>query len=261
MCISPAKIEVEFKTIEEAPKELLGNVDPCKIPEKELNRELKRCKNCLSFSGSNVAMQVQCGTKSRLIRSDILDRDMFDKNAKTPSHTSWTIALLQKMDSAVGPGVIDRQRMFSIEETYEPLLRGADSEVLQEVSGGKYDSLFPGARNKPSAVYRASKILPPIPAVQLVSSEPFQPENVVLPVYPSLAKLARVEGVLSFSFVIDAGARPADVVFESGNPLLRAGVAEAVGQWKFPNASAGQRIESKIEFLHNCPIQQPILTP
>ena len=31
-------------------------------------------------------MCVSCGAKSRLIRSDILDKDLFDPNAKTPEY-------------------------------------------------------------------------------------------------------------------------------------------------------------------------------
>src|SRR5882762_9345741 len=112
ICIAPAKFESVSASLRGTPAKLLGSTNPCTVPEKDLRRELRRCKNCLVFSGIKVVMQVECGTQTRLIRSDILDRDMFDPTTKTPEHTSWTIALLQRMDSAVGPGAIDTQRIF-----------------------------------------------------------------------------------------------------------------------------------------------------
>jgi hypothetical protein len=127
VCFAPAKTEVASATVNETPTQLLGSTNPCTIPEKELRRELKRCKNCLVFSGAHVVMQVQCGTHTRLIRSDILDKDMFDKARNTPEHTSWTMKLLQRLDSAVGLSVFEKQRIFTMPETDTPFTSRSDS--------------------------------------------------------------------------------------------------------------------------------------
>src|ERR1700674_3199567 len=63
ICIAPAKVEALSASSSQAPAELMGFTNPCAIPEKELRRELKRCKNCLVFSGAKVVMQVRCGTQ------------------------------------------------------------------------------------------------------------------------------------------------------------------------------------------------------
>jgi|SRR5580658_104027 hypothetical protein len=84
-CTRQAKLEVASASINESIAALLGSTNPCAIPEKELRRELKRCKKCLVFSGADVAMEVECGGQSRVIRSDILDKDMFDPAANTPN--------------------------------------------------------------------------------------------------------------------------------------------------------------------------------
>src|SRR6266581_5911104 len=131
VCIAPAKVEVELASSSEAPADLLGTTNPCRIPDNDLRRELKRCKNCVVFSGADVVMQVHCGTQTRLIRSEILDRDMFDPATKTPEHTSWTMGLLKKLDSAVGPGVIEKQRIFPIPEADEPPANSLDSPTLR----------------------------------------------------------------------------------------------------------------------------------
>ena len=40
------------------------------------------------FSGANVTMQVQCDGHPRVIRSDILDKDLFDHAPHPPQYTS-----------------------------------------------------------------------------------------------------------------------------------------------------------------------------
>jgi hypothetical protein len=63
-------------------------------------------QECPVFSGAEVLLRFQCGTKTRVIRSNILDRDWFDPSAKTPRRTLWTANLLDRLEQAVGPGVI-----------------------------------------------------------------------------------------------------------------------------------------------------------
>ena len=93
-CFVPAKVRTASASINQPTSMLLGSMNPCKIPEKALLRERKRCKNCVVFSGADVVMQLPCGNQTRLIRSDILDRDMFDVRTKTPQYTSWTMRLV-----------------------------------------------------------------------------------------------------------------------------------------------------------------------
>ena len=102
-CFAPAKVESAQAKISETVATLLGSKNPCTIPEKELSRERKRSKKGLVFSGADVAMQVRCGDRTRLIRSEILDRDMFDRAAHTPENTSWTMGLLDVNQQSCGP--------------------------------------------------------------------------------------------------------------------------------------------------------------
>jgi len=178
---------------------------------------------------------------------------MFDPTTKTPEHTSWTIALLQRMDSAVGPGAIDTQRIFPTIGTDERPPNVSRNEVLQDLSAGKYDALFQDAPDKPSDLFRASQIPAPLPNIRLVSSVPLLPEAFVPPGYPPLARLARIEGMLSFKFTIDNDGGTTNLTFENGHPLLRGVVTEAVNHWKFPTTAAGKEINSTIEFVLNCP--------
>lgn len=251
-CISPAKLETAAGSISEPPVALLGSTNPCDIPEQSLRRELKRCKNCLLFSGANVVMRVQCGNQIRLIRSDILDRDMFDPAANTPEHTSWTMRLLQRLDQAVGPGVMDKP-MIPIPEREEQPAIDSESVTLRDLREGKYDRLFQGAPHKTTDLYVAAQTRPPSPSVRLLSSVPLAPEVFVQPEYPPLARMARVEGVVSFNIEIDTNGDTTNLGFESGHPLLREAVKKAVSGWRFPKDAPSRQIEATIEFTLNCP--------
>jgi hypothetical protein len=101
-CYPRAEIEVAHVTLNDPLFAVLQNTNPCTIPEKALKSELKRRNRGLLFSGMNVSIQVQCTGKKRLIRADILDRDIFEKHPRTPPYTSWSRTLFEKLDQAIG---------------------------------------------------------------------------------------------------------------------------------------------------------------
>jgi TonB family protein len=250
-CIQPATVEIAASSIPNPLSEVLEGHNPCAITDKALRKELKRRKQGLVFSGAEISMHVQCGGKERIIRADVLDRDMFDPNAATPENTSWTMRLLTRLDKAFPSGVWDRPMFGSLTE---PTGAAApNGETAKALASGEYDGLFAGAPDRPSDLYRASQIPPPVPDVQLRSSEPFQPGNFVLPGYPPIARLARIEGAVVVTFQVDANGRVTDTQFESGHPMLRPTVKAAVSEWKFPKEAADHRVRATIDFKTNCP--------
>lgn len=251
-CIQSAKVEVANGLLSESVAELLGKTNPCTIPEKKLSRERKRCKNCLVFSGANVTMRVQCGSEARIIRADILDRDMFDPAANIPEHTSWTMNLLGRIDQVTGPGVLDRP-MFPVLGEDKKDTGAQGSEILRDISAGRYDELFTDAPDKPSDLYRAAQIPPPTPLVRLLSVQPFEPRTFVQPGYPPIARLAHIEGTVKFTLEVASDGSTTNFKVENGHPMLRPATEEAVSRWKFSNNAAGQTIHAVVEFVTNCP--------
>jgi TonB family protein len=249
-CRQPPQVEVASARLNEPLQFLLGT-NPCTIPEKELHRELKRCKNCLVFSGANVTMQVQCGNRLRNIRADILDRDMFDPSPNTPPNTSWTMRLLERLDQSTGPGVWDKP-MFALPKESE--VRIPDSESIRNLREGKYDSLFVNAPEKPSEIYRASQDIVKIPSkVLMLSSQPIPPNSFVMPDYPIIAGLAHVEGVVSLQLQVGNDGEPINLTIEKGHPLLNEAVKKAASSWKYPKDKAGIQIRVDIQFTYGCP--------
>jgi TonB family protein len=251
-CAQPAKIEDASAFISESIAAILGDTNPCAIPEKELHRELKRCKKCLVFSGAKVAMKVQCGSQVRIIRSDILDRDMFDPAAKTPQHTAWTMQLLQLLDKAVGPGMMEKP-VFPNDQSPAPPLKDPDSRILQDVGAGNYDTLFPDAPEKPSDLYRASQNHRPlVPSVQLLSSQPTAPEVFVAPAYPPMAEKGEMQGTVFFTISVDASGNVIELTFDRGAPIFEAAVRRASAGWKFPPNLVIPWIRAAIRFSLEC---------
>jgi len=254
-CFHPAKVEVAKASLNRTIPELLGNTNPCKIPEKDLRRERKRCKRCLVFSGANVSMLAHCGTQSRTIRADILDRDMFDPGAHTPEHTSWTMELLSQLDQVAGPSVMDRP-VFPPPNEGNNVGLPPETDTLRDISSGKYDELFKGAPDKPSDLYHSAESKPVVPNVRLVSSIPSRPEKFVQPDFPPIAKLAHADGIVSFTVNVGADGSATDFIVESGNKLFFGVTEQAAKHWKFSSDAAGQKIHGVLEFMTNCPAKR-----
>jgi len=251
-CYSPAKVEVATVRLDQSISSLLGNTNPCAIPEKKLQREIKRCKHCLAFSGANVTMQVRCGEKIRRIRFKVLEQDWFLAHPNTPENTFWTINLLAQLDRALGPGVMEKPAFAYAQFDVAPKI-SLDPEIQKTLENGGYDEVFPDARDKASNLYRASRAEAVKPLVTLRGVSPEQPETLIMPVYPSDARAGRGFGIVNVSGIIAPDGTPTFLVIESGLPFLRKAVTEAVGQWKFPAEDAGKPMSASFEFSLSCP--------
>jgi TonB family protein len=252
-CLQPAKIESRSITLHETIPELLQGKNPCLIPEKELRRELKRRKKGLVFSGANVTMLASCGNHDRVIRMDILDRDMFDSQTATPEHTSWTMKVLATIDEASGPGGMDTPIFSTGEATGSA--KAPESEMVSELRQGKNNSLFGSNADIPEVVVEADEPPPPPPSVELLSSTPQAPVCAELPKYPPIARLARLEGAVNVTFDIDASGKAAHLTFAGDAKnvrMLESAVENAIAQWIFPKSAYGHAGQASFQFKLNC---------
>jgi hypothetical protein len=252
-CVVPAKVEIATASLKESVASLLQK-NPCAIPEKELRRERKRCKECLVFSGAEVTMQVQCGSERRLLRSSVLERDWFDSRTNTPEHTSWSMNLLSRLDNVLGPGVMDKPG-FPAPDKFDAnaAIDHSLSVSEQDVAAGAYDLLFPGADDKPSELYREAHKPLPSPVITLHSSFPTSPETFVAPEYSPLAKVVKFRGYVSFDVDVDREGMPSNFRFGEGPVFLHANVETAVLQWRFPKSAVDYQVHGVISFTPACP--------
>lgn len=183
--------------------------------------------HCTRFggTGADVTMQVSCGGQSRRIRIDILNRDMFDPHAGTPEHTSWTMALLGRLDRALGPNIMERPAFTLSGESRQLSPKPQSSPMLEDLEKGTFDALFDGGSYRPSELYRQARNPPPEPSVELVSSSPFAP----VPTH--------CRNILPLL---------------SRNPLIQRAVAASLSDWTFPTEAIGEDVRVTIQFNMNC---------
>jgi TonB family protein len=248
-CGPLATVEVSSGKLHETLSGLLGGKNPCTIPKKELHRELKRCKHCLTFSGVNVAMQVSCGKEMRHLRMDILDRDLFDAAPHTPEETSWTMSVLSRLDTVLGPGMLDKPIFATGDDAAKPT---ADSELVQAIRDGKYDELFGKEQLVSRIAQDAEKAPPPPPAVEIESVSPIGPISPKMPVYPPIAKAARVEGLVNVTFNIGREGKLQNIVVVDGPKMLQQSVIDGLSNWSFPQSAWGSFGHAAIRFLRHC---------
>jgi hypothetical protein len=250
-CELPEKIEIASATVSQSVESLLGSSNPCAIPEKELRRELKRCKHCLVFSYSDVTMQVRCGTQMRLIRADVLDRDWFGPRSDSRKNTDWTMDFLQRLDQAVGPSVMEKPVFPAAQESAAPNI-ALDPAVLKVLEEGGYDGLFPGAPRKMSEFFASADRETLEPEIEVKSVVPVRPDPLILPQLPQVVRLVRIDGTVTISGTIGPAGYPVKIVADSGPNLLLPSVISAALGWKFPAEFAGQQMHAAIKFNLNC---------
>jgi TonB family protein len=71
------------------------------------------------------------------------------------------------------------------------------------------------------------------------------PVHKVNPVYPPLAKLAKIEGIVEMEIRVEKNGDVSEVKVESGHPLLAKAAQEAVRQWKY--APQAHTVESTVK--------------
>jgi len=248
-CMQPATVEERATVLHKTMADFLQGKNPCAIPEKELHKELKRCKKCLVFSGVAVMVQARCGGTDRRIRIDILDRDIYDRRTQTPSNTSWTMNLLSQLNELLGPGS-EEKPVFPVEP--EERKKVPDTALVQAIADGKFDDLFGAQAGISQIVHEAEQAPPPPPSVSIEGVLPIAPISPRMPTYPPIAKAARVEGLVNVTFDLSPEGKMQNIVVIDGPKMLQQSVTEGLSAWSFPESAWGSSGRAAIRFRLNC---------
>jgi hypothetical protein len=250
-CYPRAEIAIVHVSLNEPLSSVLQGTNPCTIPEKALKTELKRRNKGSVFSGMNVSIQVECTGGIRVMRADILDRDIFDAHPSTPQYTAWSRTLFDKLDQVTGNHPWDKP-IFPVSEVAPAATPTLQSVSLLAIKDGKYDSIFGNSPDRLSALYSMAQNVPRKPFIELTSSEPVRPTEYADPVYPPIAKAARVHGSVEFHLSIGSGGSAQDIAVDSGPRMLWQAVSDAIAKWKFSTNDYGRIVHGSIRFGLNC---------
>jgi hypothetical protein len=250
-CFELPHVETTAVTIPSSMAALLDGRNPCDIPEKDLLKEKKRCKNCLNFSGVRVMMQVSCGAKQRIMRMDVLDRDLFDKHPDTPKNTSWTMGVMSQLDKALGPGAMEKPAFGNLapQESAKPDM---NLDIVKKLREGIFDNLFASKKTISSYVTDAGKSITNT-SVAFSEAVPLTPLDAPLPNYPPIAKAAHVEGTIKVDFDVTPEGNVRNISFpEQGLMVLRDSTSAAIAKWIFPPSAETHHEHGAITFRLNC---------
>jgi len=250
-CLQPATVEERSVVLHKTMSELLEGKNPCAIPERDLHREIKRCKKCLVFSGVHVMLQANCSGQDRQLAMDILDRDIYGNGTPTPVNTSWSMRLLSGLADVLGPGS-ESKPMFQMGPA--PQHAVSDTPLVRSIRDGGYDDLFGKDSGVSRIVHEAEQPPPPPPSVTILGVEPVSPTTSVAPKYPPIAIAAHVEGVVEAAFDISADGKVQNIGFlnDARLKMLQLGVSEAMSAWAFPASAWGRSGTASIRFDLNC---------
>jgi hypothetical protein len=198
-----------------------------------------------------VAIQVQCDGATRIVHADILDRDIFGDQNKTPQYASWSRALFEELDKATGTSPWNKP-VFPAPETNSVVSPLQSSYALSAIADGKYDTIFGKDSDHPSELYRLAQNAPRQPFIELTKSDPVRPTTYVDPIYPPIAKAAHVHGTVDFHLVVEGDGIASSVGIDSGPKMLWQATTEAIAKWKFGADEAGKIVQGSIRFGLNC---------
>jgi len=257
-CLQLPTLEWQHADLPITLPQLLQGKNPCDIPEKDLNKELKRCKHCLTFSGINVSMEMSCKTKPRTIRMDILDRDLFDSRTATPGNTSWTMKALGSLNNALGPGPWEKP-IFNLEMPTPVSREVREAKIVQALKAGEFDHFFPSNSISPETLSKLAKEAEQLPSVQtiaLAEAKPYPPAEMRMPSYPPIARAAHVEGDVSLGFEVTPEGKTEHIVFFGDGRLLMLhdAVKEAITKWTFVANGERYHESATISFRLNCAV-------
>jgi protein TonB len=121
--------------------------------------------------------------------------------------------------------------------------------IMGRTDGTEIRIMAPGARvPPPQAPPGSAPVPPPADGSQRLSVDPAKAQATLIeqarPVYPPLAKEARIQGVVRLNVVIGKDGGVQNLSLVSGHPLLAQAALEAVRQWKYqPTLLNGNPVE------------------
>lgn len=113
-----------------------------------------------------------------------------------------------------------------------PIQVSAPAEPAEPLAAPEQNEEIAASDQEPAK----QKVLPANTSQDLSKRQPIHKVN---PIYPPLAKMAKIEGIVRLRITVEKNGEVSDVKVESGHPLLAKAALDAVSQWKYapePNA-------------------------
>jgi TonB family protein len=265
---------MEARLRDVAPAELAGDANPCAVDRRALGLAQKRRGEGVSaFEPQEMGIVAQCGPKRsslRLIDPRIVEpvpagrfsaapRDLWELENRVidrafPHRTPWDGGspaddfgmqdVGERLIQELAAGRYDR----GLRQACNPRFSGCQSLNFRELLED-----YQGPRN---IAQLAATTVP-----RLMDADRYAFAKYVDPVYPPLARSARIQGRVDLRLVLDPPTGDVlNVIVELGHPMLRSSATEAAKQWHFTAGWANStEVKVSLDYTFRCPTNPPLI--
>ncbi|HEV2348407.1 MAG TPA: TonB family protein [Terriglobia bacterium] len=122
-----------------------------------------------------------------------------------------------------------------------PILLAAPAARVESLANGEQTEESSAPTEKPAE----QKAIPTHTSQDVPKLRPIFKVN---PIYPPLAKMAKIEGIVELEITVEKNGDVSDLKVESGHPLLAKAALEAVRQWKYAAQAHAVQSTVKVNF-------------
>jgi TonB family protein len=265
---------MEARLPDVAPAEIARDANPCAADRHALSLAQKRRGEGVGpFEPQEKGMVAQCGPKRsnlRLIDPRIVEPVPAGQFSVAPRD-------LWELENRVIDRAFPHRTPWDGGSPADDLaMQEAGERVVQELAAGRYDQALrqacnPRFRGCRSLTFRelledyqgprdvaqlAATTMP-----KLLDADRYEFAKYADPVYPALARSARIQGHVDLRLVVDPPTGDVlNVIVELGHPMLTPGVTEAAKQWRFaPGWAESGSVKLVLDYEFRCPENPPLI--
>jgi TonB family protein len=247
---------------------IVGNRNPCAVNSKTLSRAIQsNSRKASVLEAISFGIVAKCGSETNALGLPIADGVNFERMKK--SHPEME-RLWDLTSTVIGRAFGSMDVFNDISEAADLQLQREGEQLVPILRFGQYDlglaeatrggvskwsspsfrQVLDGYQKPVSKSEIAAAIVP-----HLVDSGSYKFGKYVDPVYPPLAKSARIEGRVELQLLIDSSTGEVkDASALSGHPILRQSAIAAVKQWRFSAGSIdSETAKVVLDFALRCP--------
>jgi TonB family protein len=255
---------IEARLSETSPAELARETNPCISDSRALRAAQKqRGQGVSAFEPQEVGMIARCG--SQQIKLRLVD----PRIVRSAPRDLWELA--NRVITRTFPG---RVPWNDGSEAADGAMQTAGAQLIPELSSGRYDqglqlACDPRYRGCKSRTFRelledyqgprSAAQLAAATTPRLLDANRYGFAKYVDPIYPVLAKSARIQGRVELRLVVDPPTgNVLSVTASSGHPMLISSATVTAKQWLFaPGWASSEPINVILDYSIRCPKDPP----
>jgi TonB family protein len=250
------------------PSKLVKSSNPCTIKPNELDAAVKKYARSEGvLEAISFGVVAQCGGSEVVLRLPISQNVDLVRLRRANS----SMAGLWDLASAITDSAFGSKDVFHDRTDAEDLvLQRTGERVVPQLISGEYDAGLAAAVQGNVGSWKTPKFRDlladyrgPVSAEeaktgfvpQLLEAGKYQFSRFVVPKYPPLAMLARIQGNVELRLILDLDTgQVLEVEAVSGHPLLKPSAIEAAKQWRIePKSITSQGLNLTVQYALRCP--------